>query len=265
MSAHLDNPGAPTVLVTGATAGIGYATAHALAERGCNVLLHGRTLARAQQALERMGCARRRCVPVVADLGSLAGVCELVSQVHANTPAGLHALVNNAGAAFSTRRLSPDGIEATVAVNHLAAAALTTWLMPVLGDTGRRGRPGRVVSVTSYLEARAAPVTDWTYPQGWGQIRAYAFSKLANLAYGYAVAQKSDGHITFCMVDPGAVRTSFQRSAGGPLRLIGGVGGLLMASPEKAARGIIEAVAGDQPAPNGTYLRAGHPKMSSNL
>ncbi|WP_405183479.1 SDR family NAD(P)-dependent oxidoreductase [Nocardia sp. NBC_01377] len=72
-----------------------------------------------------MGDVPGRLVPVDADLETRAGVARLVEQVRGAAPDGLDVLVNNAGAAFDRHRLTPDGVERTVAVNHLAVAELT--------------------------------------------------------------------------------------------------------------------------------------------
>src|SRR5690348_4726951 len=112
-----------TVLVTGTNGGIGHETAQGAGNCGATVLVHAR---RADQA--------RRAADLLAgsgDLGSLAGVRELVEAVRQASPKGLNGLVNNAGAAFATKALSPDGYERTIAINHIAAAALTQGLLEI--------------------------------------------------------------------------------------------------------------------------------------
>lgn len=252
-----------TVLVTGASGGIGEHVARGLAQRGWTVLVHGRTSQRADAAVNRMGAVRDHCVPVAADLESLDNVAALAQQVRVHAPKGPDALVNNAGAVFASRQLTVDGVERTIAVNHLAAAAITAALEPLLGKSEIRTEAARVVMVTSYLESTAQPVTDWTYAQGWGQLRAYAYSKLANLAYGYVLARQWADEIGVYMVDPGSVRSGFQRSAGGPLRIIGALGGVFMSSPESAARDVIYAVDLPPIGPTGSYIRAGRVRTSS--
>ncbi|MCI4674804.1 SDR family NAD(P)-dependent oxidoreductase [Candidatus Mycolicibacterium alkanivorans] len=256
-------PLSPTALVTGATAGIGESVARGLAQRGWRVLVHGRTPETAAAAVRRLGAFGDRCVPIAADLEALDNVADLTRQVRVHAPSGLAALVNNAGAAFPARRLSSDGVERTIAVNHLAAAALTVMLEPLLRKSDVRGEPARVVMVTSYLEARAQPVSDWTYAKGWGQLRAYAYSKLANLAFAYLLARQWSDEIGVYMVDPGGVRSNFQRRAGGPLRAIGALGGAFMSSPQEAARGVVDAVALAPIGPTGSYIRAGRVRTSS--
>ncbi|MBH0780848.1 SDR family NAD(P)-dependent oxidoreductase [Nocardia bovistercoris] len=261
---------ASTVLVTGATSGIGFSVARGLARLGATVLVHGRGVERAAEAVARIGAEQGRVVPVYADIETLSGVRELVDQVRHAAPDGINVLVNNAGAAFDRRAVSADGVERTMAVNHLAVAGLARGLEFHLRPVdGRPDVPPRVIMVTSYLEARARPVEDWTFPAEWSQMRAYATSKLTNLAYTYELAERWRDRIAVYAVDPGAVRTGFQRSAGGPLRLIGMVGGLLMSAPERPARTVVTTAVGDQAHPTGSYLRAvraedkGRVKLSS--
>ena len=169
--------------------------------------------------------ATARYLPVAGDLGSLAGVRELVDAVHEAAPKGLNGLVNNAGAAFSSKALSPDGYERTIAINHVALAALTDGLLDLL----RKGAddvvaPSRVVNMTALIESRGKPITDWSYPGKYKQIQAYADAKLLALMYTYAQARRHEGDgLTFNAVSPGAVKTSLGSKAGGPFKTIRGV------------------------------------------
>ena len=250
-------PPASTALVTGATGGIGFSVASSLAGLGWTVLVHGRSAQRAREATARMGDVPGRLVPLDADLETRAGVARLVEQVRGAAPDGLDVLVNNAGAAFDRRRLTPDGVERTVAVNHLAVAELTRDLGPLLESArGRSDSPARVIMMTSYLEARARPVQDWAYPSDWTQLRAYAASKLLNLAYTYALAERWGERALVYAVDPGAVRTGFQRSAGGSLRVIGLLGAPLMTSPHRCARTVVAVATRPVAHPGGSYIRA---------
>ena len=107
-------------------------------------------------------------------------------------PKGLNGLVNNAGAAFSGKALSPDGYERTIAINHVALAAVTDGLLDLL----RKGAdvfaaPSRVVNMTALVESRGKPITDWSYPGKYKQIQAYADAKLLALMYTYAQARRT--------------------------------------------------------------------------
>ena len=169
-----------TVLVTGATDGLGRALARAVAEAGATVLLHGRDPGRGEQALAEV----RDANPTgdhdlyLADLASLRATRELADRV-ADDHDRLHVLVNNAGVGFhpggdTRRQESADGHELHLAVNYLAPVLLTRRLAPLLA----RSAPARVVQVAS---AGQAPVDldDLEFTHGYDGVDAYRRSKLA--------------------------------------------------------------------------------------
>lgn len=224
-----------TVLVTGATSGIGRATAAALAQRGATVLIHGRSAQSATATVGELEAGAGRLVPVHGDLGSLAGVRELAGQVTDE----LHVLVNNAGAAFAQRNLSPEGLERTIAVNHLASAALTVALLgPLRAGAEAAGRPSRVVNLSSTVERRGNPdLAAWSHPGRYRQLQAYCDAKLINLAYTYGLAAELDGTgVTVNAADPGNVATRFGHNAGGVFNVIQVLGRPLLAGPDRGAR-----------------------------
>ncbi|HCT76313.1 MAG TPA: short-chain dehydrogenase [Micromonosporaceae bacterium] len=228
-----------TVLVTGAASGIGRASAAGLGRAGAIVLVHARDRARAAAAAQELASGGGRFVPVSGDLGSLAGVRSLAEQVPQAAPGGLHVLVNNAGAAFSQRAVSPDGVERTLAVNHIAVAALTSALLDSLrAGASAAGRASRVVNVSSAMEKRGNPdLRDWSYPDRFRSFQAYCDSKLVNLAHTYALAAELAGSgVTVNAANPGSVATEFQRKAGGVFKAVVVVGKAFLASPEKGAR-----------------------------
>ncbi|GAB1695107.1 SDR family NAD(P)-dependent oxidoreductase [Krasilnikovia sp. M28-CT-15] len=276
------------VLVTGATSGIGRVTATALGTAGATVLVHARTMTRARAVVEEFprgggpggestpggsvvstgpGPVGPRFVAVAGDLASVAGVREIVAQVRRAAPHGLHVLINNAGAAFPQRALSQDGVERTIAVNHIAVAALTRALLGPLRDgAASAGRPSRVVNVSSSLERRGNPhLADWSYPSRFSQFQAYCDAKLINLAYSYLSAvELADSGVTVNCADPGSVATSFGRNSGGLFKLIQSLGRPLLATPEKGARTSIRLAADPAlDAETGGYYRAGEPRTSS--
>ena len=240
-----------TALVTGARAGIGHQTAQGLGDCGATVLVHARRAEEARQAVEQLvtnGNGSGRYLPVASDLGALAGVRQLVDAVRAATPSGLNGLVNNAGAAFASRALSPDGYERTIAINHVALAALTDGLLGSLREGAERlATPSRVVNMTALIESRGTPITDWSYPGRYKQIQAYADAKLLALMYTYAQARHHVGEgLTFNAVSPGAVKTSLGTKAGGTLKVIQALTNPFVGRPEKGARGCVRLVADPQ-------------------
>lgn len=261
-------------LVTGAADGLGLATAAELGRAGANVLVHGRTRPKAEQAMRllsgRPGLEAARFVAVHAELSSVDELRSLSSQVGELAPDGLDVLVNNAGAQFSERRLTSDGIEMTTAVVHLATAALCRLLLDQLSQAARRARvPAQVVNVTSINERIGKPVNDWSYAAGYGQVRAYSNAKLMALAYTYAMARQIDEtQVTFNAADPGAVFTDFGRKAGGSAgrmdRALRPVAPLLIAGPEKAARrSVLRALAPDAAGRSGGFYARGALRASS--
>jgi NAD(P)-dependent dehydrogenase (short-subunit alcohol dehydrogenase family) len=249
----------PTVLVTGASSGLGKATAQALARSGARVLVHARTEEGAVTAARAV-----HGVPVWADLGSVDGARGLAEQVAAASD-GLHALVNNAGGASTRRRLSPEGVEQTIAVHHVAPAALTALLLPVLRRAATTaGRPSRVVNVSSTVERLGHRLTDWSYPDRFSQWQAYCDAKLLNLAFTYALANRLDRReITVNAAHPGNVATGFGRN-GGLFRLFQGPARFLLSSPDRGARTAVRLASdpGLDTATGGYYAKS-RPALSS--
>jgi NAD(P)-dependent dehydrogenase (short-subunit alcohol dehydrogenase family) len=236
-----------TVLVTGAKGGIGHETAQGIGNSGATVLVHARGADDARRAVDLLvtnGNGKGQYLAVAGDLGSLAGVRELVGAVHDAAPKGLNGLVNNAGAAFSSKALSPDGYERTIAINHVALAALTDGLLDLLRRGADNFVPSRVVNMTALIESRGTPITDWSYPGKYKQIQAYADAKLLALMYTYAQARRYEGEgLTFNAVSPGAVKTSLGRKAGGPFKIINAVTNPFVGPPEKGSRGCVRLMA----------------------
>jgi NAD(P)-dependent dehydrogenase (short-subunit alcohol dehydrogenase family) len=211
----------PTVLVTGATSGIGRATAIELARRGAALLVHGRDARLGEELLEAVAAAAPGASAelLVADLSSMAAVRELADAVRARARR-LDVLVNNAGVALRgrERRLTVDGLETTFAVNHLAPFLLTTELLDLLGVGAAAGEgPARVVTVSSELHARG--VIEFDNLQGerrYDGHDAYARSKLANVLFTRTLARRTAAAgITANALHPGVVKTRLLRDGWG--------------------------------------------------
>lgn len=199
-----------TVLVTGATRGIGLEAAVRLAGLGADVLVHGRDSARGAAALAAVRAASApgaRPALHLADLSTLDGVRGLAAGV-VRDRGRLDALVANAGVFTPERRETDDGLELTFAVNVVAPVLLATQLLPAL----RAGIPSRVVILSS--------ASHWTGEIGWDDLqlarpgafdslRAYDQSKLAVLMLTLALARRLEGSgVTAVCLDPGDVATS---------------------------------------------------------
>jgi NAD(P)-dependent dehydrogenase (short-subunit alcohol dehydrogenase family) len=223
-------------LVTGATQGIGRASAEALAARGERVLVHGRDLARAQAVAaaitQRTG--NREVRAVQADFAELAQVRRLAHELNTSLPR-LEVLINNAGRMSSARALSADGYELTFAVNHLAPFLLTNLLLPKL----RTSAPARVIVVASEVHRRAQlDFDDLMNVRVSGLMPAYARSKLANMLFARALTHRLTGSgITVNALHPGIVASNLFQDTPAPLRLaLGSVLRPFVRSVDRGAR-----------------------------
>jgi retinol dehydrogenase-12 len=203
-----------TVLVTGATAGIGEVTARELARKGARIVLVGRSGARceATAAMISRETGNPAVEYLVADLSSQADVRKLAREFLDRNDR-LDVLVNNAGAFFTKRLESVDGIEMTFALNHLGYFLLTNLLLDALKGSS----PSRVVSVASEAH-RIVSKIDFDDPQGarkYGGWHAYGQSKLANILFTTELARRLAGTgVTANCLHPGFVASNFTAGNG---------------------------------------------------
>ena len=192
----------PTHLVTGASDGIGKQTALELEQQGATVLVHGRSEARAAEAVKALG--KGDLVPVWGDLASLKEVNAMADRVLAKHPV-LDVLVNNAGVFMKQRELSVDGFELTLAVNHFGHFVLTHRLLPAL----KAAKAARIVHVSSMAHQRGElDLTDLGFERGFHGYTAYAASKLANVLFSNELARRLKGtNVTSNALHPGVIRT----------------------------------------------------------
>jgi len=201
-----------SIMVTGATAGIGAATASELARMGAAVLMVSRSPDKCAATADRI--RRETGNPFVnylaADLSSQAQIRDLVDQFKANYNS-LDGLVNNAGAFFANRKLSVDGIEMTFALNHLSYFLLTNLLLDVLKSSS----PARVVNVSSNAHFDSAlDFDDLQLTHRYTPFKAYGRSKFANVLFTYELARRLEGSgVTANVLHPGLVRTDIGKSA----------------------------------------------------
>ncbi len=173
-----------TILVTGATDGLGRRVAQELAAKGATVLLHGRSPERLRDALEqaREQAGGEKARSYLADLSSLAAVRGLADRILSDEDR-LDVLVNNAGIIARERKVSEDGFELTFAVNYLSHFLLTRLLMPLLKESA----PARIVNVAS---AGQSPVdfSNVMLERGYDAMKAYTQSKLAQVMFTFELA-----------------------------------------------------------------------------
>ncbi|SFQ07352.1 NAD(P)-dependent dehydrogenase, short-chain alcohol dehydrogenase family [Actinomadura madurae] len=174
-----------TILITGATDGLGRALAAELAAEGATVLVHGRDDQRGKATLQEIG---GRASWYRADLASLAETRALAEAVRADHPR-LDVLVNNAGIGNDGPRMeSADGHELTFQVNYLSGYLLTRLLLPTLVASA----PARIVNVSS-LGQEAIDFDDVMITRGYGGMRAYRQSKLAQILFTIDLAGELAG------------------------------------------------------------------------
>jgi NAD(P)-dependent dehydrogenase (short-subunit alcohol dehydrogenase family) len=231
-----------TIVVTGASGGIGLSTAVGLAGLGASVAVVARDRTKGDEALARVRRASAGGTPslFLADLGSLAQVRRLAGELLSALPR-VDVLVNNAGAIHATRKLSADGYELTFAVNHLATFLLTSLLLPRL----RASAPARVVTVSSEAH-RVAPLDfdDLQAQRGYSAMKVYGRSKLANVLFSNELARREEAaKVTSNSLHPGVVATGFGRNDPGWLRALVTLGRPFLASPERGARTSIHVAA----------------------
>lgn len=205
--------------ITGASSGLGYETALALAGKGATIVLLCRSEPRGRQASER----------IVAKTGN--GDVHVVTCDHANFDSvraaatqllerfdALHVLVHNAGLMIMRRRITVDGLEETFQVNHLSAFLLTALLRARLVASA----PARVICVASLAHRASAidfdDLQSERYYDGWA---VYGRSKLANILFSSELARRLEGTgVTANALHPGLVRTGFGRNDGGAMRAL---------------------------------------------
>ena len=202
------------ILITGGTNGIGLAAAQMLAARGANVAIVGRNEGRTQAAAARIRAVAAAGVAVgtfIADLSSQAAVRKLAAEVRSRYPR-LDVLVNNAGAMYTTRQLTADGIELTWAVNHLAPFLLTTLLL----DRLEASAPARIVTTASDAHRGAQlPFEDLNAEHSYRGFGRYGQTKLANILFTLELARRLEGSgVTANCFHPGLVASGFNRNNG---------------------------------------------------
>jgi NAD(P)-dependent dehydrogenase (short-subunit alcohol dehydrogenase family) len=252
-----------TVLVTGATSGIGRATATGLAAMGARLAITGRDRERTEAAAREVRAAGSGQVDLfVADLSSESEVRRLADEV-LRSLSRIDVLVNNVGGYWNTRHVTADGLEHTFALNHLAPFLLTNLLL----DRLRQSAPTRVVTVSS--NAHTMGRIDFDDLQGDGSYsgaQAYNQSKLANVLFTYELARRLPAtSVTANALHPGVVRTSFgAEDPRGVQRLFVPFMRPFMKAPAQgAATSIHLASAPDLEGVTGRFFANSKPKRSS--
>lgn len=212
-----------TVLVTGATGGIGQVMALELAKLGYRVLMTSRSAAKGQQVLEdiKVQTGNDALELYIGDLSSMSDVRRIALEVRAKHPT-LDVLINNAGGIFNERRETVDGFEYTFAFNHLAYFLLTELLLPSLKAAAAETGSARVVSVSS--SGNLMGKIKWDDPNfktGFSIWPVYFQSKLMNVLFANALSRRLSGSgVTSNAVHPGLVASGFGGDSTGFRRVL---------------------------------------------
>jgi len=226
-----------TVVITGATCGLGLATAMLLAERGAEVVMVGRDRTRANFMRAEIAQYATDSTPILflADLSSQAEIHRLSERLH-GCFSRIDVLINNAAAVFAEREVTPDGLERTFAVNHLAPFMLTHLLL----DLVRAAPAGRILTASSEFHSGELDFSNLQGQRKYNWLDAYKRSKLCNILFTYELARRLAGTtITANCFSPGPTLTRLgdnMRGLPGLFPLLLKRIPLLLEFPERAAR-----------------------------
>ncbi len=196
-----------TILISGASSGIGLATAEALAAQGATLILTARSAEKLQQASQQITSktGNKNISHHTVDLSSQSSIRSLATQIK-NTYEKIDVLINNAGGVFPEFKLSADGLEMTIATNHFSQFLLTNQLLDLL----KRSEAARIVNVSSDSHYNGKiDLESFQKNKGYFIMKAYAQSKLANVLFTQELAERLAGtQITANSLHPGFVKTN---------------------------------------------------------
>lgn len=251
-------------LVTGSTGGIGYVTAYALAQMSATTIILSRNREKCIDTVDRIKreTGNRNVEYIAADLSSQSEVRRAASEFKSRYN-HLNVLVNNAGATYSKRRESVDGIEMAFALNHLGYFLLTNLLL----DELKAGAPSRIVIVSSELHKRATlDFDDLESKRKYSGMAAYRLSKLANMLFACELTRRLEGTgVTVNTLSPGLVATNIGLQDGGMYAISKKIVNRLMGiTPEEGAQtGIYLATSADVDGATGQYFVKSAPSTPS--
>lgn len=231
------------ILITGSTNGIGHASAEGLAQMGATVIVTGRSETRCQSVVRTIrNAGKGKTDYLIADLSDLEQVRRLAHQFHKRY-SRLDVLINNAGAYYVKRQISPDGIELTFALNHLSHFLLTALLLDRLKETASQYGEARILNVSSISHAAGKiDFSNLQSDQSYGRFGfdAYTNSKLANVMFTFELARRLQGtSVTANALHPGLVSTGFGTNNFKFMRLAMKLFGLVALTPEAGAKNSI--------------------------
>ncbi len=202
-----------TILITGATDGIGKQTAIELAAMGHQIILHGRNRERAEKAVDEISrhTGHQKVSYYLADLSdfeSIRQMAERISQDHDK----IDVLLNNAGVLNMEKVILPNGLEETFMVNHLAHFSLTLQLLPLL----KKSKAARIVNVSSQAQVGTIDFDNLNGEKFYDGYNAYGVSKLANCLFTYKLARELKGAtVSSHALHPGVIATKLLHAGWG--------------------------------------------------
>ncbi|MFN4082129.1 MAG: SDR family NAD(P)-dependent oxidoreductase [Bacteroidia bacterium] len=234
-----------TAIVTGASSGMGKVTAKYLAKEGYHTILVARNKLKAQSVQTEIlqSNPHAKVDLLIADLSDINQLKSLANEILHHYQQ-IDVLVNNAGAYFGSRKESKNGIELTLATNHIPYYYLTKQLIPLL----TKALKARVVFVASEAHNFAKPNLDnLQLKQGYKPMLAYANSKLYNIITClYFAREFKQSNILFNAMHPGGVNTGFAKDAKGMVGFIFRVLKFMLRTPEKGADTILWLATGKE-------------------
>jgi retinol dehydrogenase 12 len=252
-----------TVVITGATSGIGEVAALTLAKMGARIVAVARSKARGDATLARLRSGAPGVAHTVhlADLSRLSEMKRVAAQIARQEP-HIDVLINNAGATFGTRQVTEDGLERTFALNHMAYFVVTAGLRERLAAAPA----ARIVNTASAAHMGATlDFDDLQSKTGYGAIKTYGRSKLCNILFTRELARRlRDTTVTANCLHPGFVATRFADESGGLLSYLTRVAKLFAISPAQGADTIIYlASSPDVAQTSGQYFYQRRPAKTS--
>ena len=233
-----------TVVITGATSGIGLVAAEELAKKGARLVLVARDRHRGEQVLSKL----RDLAPDInhsvhyADLSRLKEMKRVAAEIAAAEPR-IDVFINNAGALFNSRQVTEDGLELTFALNHVSYFVMANGLRERL----KASAPARLINTASDAhKGNKLDFDDLQSAKGFRGMKVYGRSKLCNILFTRELARRWAGtHVTVNTLHPGFVSTRFGDESGGFFSYVVRAAKLFAISPEKGAETIVYLASSD--------------------
>lgn len=250
-----------TILITGASSGLGLAVARQLAALGVSLVMVSRDRVRGAAARDEIATVATGAEPIflAADLSSRRSIRDLASELHERFTS-IDVLINNAGTASGTRELTVDGLEKTFATNHLGPFLLTELVLDLLVAAPA----GRVVNTVSETHSGRLDFDNLQGERHYSFFSAYARSKAAEILFTYELARRLRGTtVTANSFTPGPTATGFGHGTHGFIRVMSTLVNIIGRRPEASARtAVYLAVSPEMEGVSGQYFHHDRPARS---